>query len=100
MGHKETDREIAVRFASKMKRVEIIDTENQGVRLSFVYTTPSISNPTRWKIWFSGYDRNLPWRTAKLEKFTDSYGGLQDMFTTHASHATLQEAFEWLAKLD
>jgi len=96
MGHKATDREIASQF----ERVEVIESASPGDRLSFNYTTPSVHTPERWRIWASSYNRNLPWRTAKLEKFTDRLGNEQDRFTTHAGHATLREAFEWLQKLD
>jgi hypothetical protein len=63
---------------------------------SWKHTTPS---GTRWRIWYSAYNRNIPWRTARISK-RESNGITIDYFNTHASHTTLQEAITWLKKLD
>jgi len=96
MTHKDRDREIASRF----ERVEVIDNGAQGEQLSFTYTAPKVRDPDRYRVWISGYNPRKPWRTAKLEKFTDRLGGTQDRFTTHAGHESLEDAFKWLQALD
>lgn len=95
MGYKQDDLDVAAKF----QRVKVIKEGVLGERPQFEYTT-QYPNPTRWRVWISGYNPKRPWRTAKIEKVKNSFGHELDCYTTHAGHATLQAAFEWLEALD
>jgi len=93
MAYREDDREAVKGFPG------ITEIKGKpGVRSSWTYKTNTIlkSRSTTWHIWHSGYNKNIPWRTARIETGKDGI----ERYTTHASHKTLREACKWLSKLD
>lgn len=69
------------------------EVQKPGVRSKFRFKSPQRDI---WYIWFSGYNRNKPWRTALVVKGED---GIR-RFSCHASHETLRGACEFLTHFD
>lgn len=87
--------ELEADIASEYDEVKLIGIHPLTEHYQLLFTTPL---GDEYKIWYSGVDKDRPWRTGKVVDYDPYYmpGNVENL----AGHPTMRMAIEWLQRLD